>query len=237
MLTAGNQSLASCLGESLSNRVTTGGIIGRPRPFNVSSSINDPMHMGAEFKWEMQPLKYAHASCVPPLLRWAVRQIGHRCSRCQFWQAILLSAEYRICQGCSSHPANCDSMLRTNDRCSSLYISQSRRCGGHSAGSIPSHSQSSTASLTAKDIPRSISTKSPTLTILSGRVRATKNQVQRCFSHSSGVVIVHQVCEGHVVPTLPLVTWRIGGHTSQTFSSRLELSSTECAHNVINEFL
>ena len=70
----------------------------------------------------------------------------------------------------------CSQMLSAQ---SILYISQSKRCGGHSTGSIPSYSQSSIASLTEKEIPKSISTKSPTLTMLSDRPRIRSNDASR----------------------------------------------------------
>ena len=90
-----------------------------------------------------------------------------------------------MCHGCWSHPARAASILLAKARCSRRYISQSSRLGGHSPISIPNHSHSSMASLTANEMLKSISTVSPFWTMWSERPRVNSIIPSYC----SGIMV------------------------------------------------
>ena len=91
---------------------------------------------------------------------------------------------------------------------------------------MPNHSQSNIPSLQLKEMPRSISTRSPTAAELSAWPIL-----------KDGLASLTEVCQCHRVPALHHVTFGIGCDSSQTFSCGFELIPAHHWDDVVDKLL
>ena len=121
-------------GESSVSKVATVGINEFPRAFKVSSRNRVPMHLGAVSRCERHPsngtmhheyLQYCGSTRDKQDKNADVSNLGTPYTS---MQNIAHAKDVR------SMLAICSSILLVNARCSSLYISESSRWGGHSCG-------------------------------------------------------------------------------------------------------